>query len=83
MKIRRTFTKQQLCIIFGLHSPSYQTFYYRRLRNEYFTDEVLTKIGMTPTDYSEVNRNRRFTYLQSLKIIEVFQIEPEELEACV
>lgn len=81
MKTRtRTFTKQQLCIVFGLHSKTYKTYYYKRLREEYFTNEVLEQIGMTREDYNQVYRNRHFTFMQSKRIIDIFQIEKEELE---
>lgn len=76
---RRTLTKQDLCRIFGLVSPSGRC-YYGRLRLENFTDEVLAAIGITPEEYRKTSRGRHFTYEQTQRIIEHFELTREELK---
>jgi len=75
---RRTLTKQELCIMFGLVSPLGRC-YYGRLRLENFTDSVLDAIGMTSDRYKAVSRGRRFTYEETQRIIEHFEFTDKEL----
>ncbi len=77
----RTINKKDLCIIFGLVSPSGRTIYYRKLIQHYFTREVLDKIGLEPEEYADLRGGKPFSYEQTRTIIEVFNISEDELEA--
>lgn len=75
---RRTLTKKDLCRLFGLVSAQ-GAFYYTRLRREYFTPDVLDRLGITPEAYSALLGGRPFDYETSQRIIAHFQLTAEEL----
>ena len=68
-------TKGKLCEIFGLRSPKGKK-YYRKLREHIFTDEVLEELRLTVEDY----KRRQFTYAQTQRIIQKFDIQAHEIE---
>ncbi|MEL6140315.1 MAG: hypothetical protein AAFU67_01715, partial [Bacteroidota bacterium] len=75
--MRKTLYKSELADIFGLRAASGRI-YYTKLRELYFTDEALNKLGISPEDYAKV-RQRPFDYIQTQRIIEFFNITPEEI----
>ncbi len=77
----RTITKKELCILFGLVSPSGRTIYYKKLVTDYFTDEVLQRLGLERADYADLRGGKPFSFEQTRAIIRAFDIREEELSA--
>jgi hypothetical protein len=73
----RPLSKSDLCEIFGMVSAGGHN-YYGKLRKLIFTDKVLSELNISKDRY---NRVRTFTYLESKRIIEFFQIEKHEMES--
>ena len=61
MKLGLIVTKKELAIYLGLHSPTGYV-YTERLREVFFTDEVLQKMNLTPMQYK---KKRGFTLHES------------------
>jgi hypothetical protein len=64
-------------MVFGLYSQRSNQMYYKALREKVMTNEMLVKIGMTPSEY---RFKKVFTARQSQIIIETLKIETSELE---
>lgn len=79
MKVR-LLDKATLCIIFGEYSKSSFTYYYTNLRQRYFTDEVLSDLGISIERYRSVIGGNYFTFAESKRIIEYFDITEDELQ---
>ena len=77
----RALTKKDFCHILGLTSVSGRTAYYRKLRQQYFTPEILTQVGITEQRYRSLVGGMPFTYVETTRLIAVFQIGADELEA--
>jgi hypothetical protein len=58
-------SKKDLCIKLGLHSPNMRC-YYNLLRRDYFTDDVLKILNITPEEYRKI---KIFSIRQSLIIV--------------
>ena len=71
----KTLTKGELCRIFGLYSQTSGRCYYTRLRQRFFTDEALKKLGLTREDY----KVRTFSFDQTQAIIKHFKIQRDEI----
>jgi hypothetical protein len=54
--------------------------YYKKLRRQYFTDDILERIQITVTEYENLRGGKPFTFAQTCAIIQAFSIEAEELE---
>lgn len=80
MKIR-PLNKKDLCVIFGLTSHSSGRAYYPELKKRYFTREALEKIGMSDEEYNSIRCGKFFSFDQSKRIIEHFNILAEDLES--
>lgn len=80
MAKKRCLSKSDLCHIFGAIFYSSGTPNYRRLRTEYFQEEVLQKLEISPDRYARIVGGRTFNYEESQKIINYFNIEHYELE---
>lgn len=76
----RRISKKELAIIFGFYSRGSGRAKTQRLREEVFTDLVLAEIGITEDTY---RRRRIFMPTETAKIVDYFQIKPNELEALV
>lgn len=76
----RRISKKELAIIFGFYSRGSGRAKTQRLREEVFTDLVLAEIGITKDTY---RRRRIFMPTETAKIVDYFQIKPNELEALV
>lgn len=77
MAIRRI-SKKELAVIFQFFSPGSGRTKTTRLRQEVFTDFVLSELGIDPEVY---RRRRVFPPAETKKIIDYFQIEENELTA--
>lgn len=75
---RRTLTKKDLCLLFGLVSAQGK-FYYARLRREYFTPAALDRIGIPAAVYDSLLGGRPFDYATSQAIIAHFELTAAEL----
>ena len=75
--MKKLLTKKDLCQIFGLYSQRSNQMYYKALRDKVMTNDLLTKIGLTPETY---RFKKVFTASQSQIIIETLKIETSELE---
>lgn len=75
----RTLTKSALCRIFGLYSRRSGKCYYEKLRETYFTNDALEKMGITQQEYEKRVGGKPFTFEQSERIIAHFRITREEL----
>jgi hypothetical protein len=65
-------SKKDLCIQLGLHSPNMR-YYYNLLRRDYFTDDALQILQLTPEQYNKI---RIFSKQQSFIIVnQLFQSE--------
>lgn len=69
-------SKFQIAQLFGLVNLKSSTYNSRELRSGYFTDEVLELLGLDAETYRKI---RRFTYKQSLLIVEIFQFDNDDL----
>lgn len=78
MKLRRLLTKRDLCRIFGLFSAKTDLFYYKTLREQVMTDEVLDRLEISPERYSSIRGPKTFFYPESLRIIRYFNIERKQ-----
>lgn len=76
---QRTFNKADLCYIFGLFSAKSNKVYYSQLKKIYFTEEAMKELGITPERYSQITAGRTFSFNETKKIIEYFNIQPEEM----
>lgn len=74
---KRTLTKGELCVIFGIYSRSSGKPYYHRLRELYFTEKALEEMDISLEEYRQTNA--AFTFDQTKRIIEYFDIKPEEI----
>jgi len=75
VKIKSRISKYQLALIFNLVYASGQA-NYQELRRGYFTDEVLAQLRISNEEYIKI---RRFTYEQTLKILQIFALEQEDV----
>lgn len=75
----RLLSKGSLCIIFGEYARGSMKNYYGKLRQYYFTNEVLSEIGITPDRYDEIKGGQTFTFHESRQIIDYFKITEDEL----
>lgn len=76
---KRILTKADLCIIFGEYSRTSSLKYTGKLRQIYFTDEALEQMNITLDRFNQIRGGRSFSYAESQRIIEYFQINKEEL----
>lgn len=79
---KRVLTKTQLCDIFELCSMDGRR-YYHRLRSDFFTDDALSRMGITAEEYNQATRGKPFTYDQTTRIINYFKITEDELKELV
>ncbi len=63
-------TKKELCIHLWLHNGSVTRLYYFKLREDYFTDDVLKQMGLTLLAYQKI---RRFNRKQTAFILKHFK----------
>lgn len=77
-RIRIGLSKGDLCRIFGKCNLTNGTCYYSSLRDEIMTDEVLKELGIPIARYNSIKGKSRFTYLETLRIIQYFNIEESE-----
>lgn len=77
VKIKSRLSKYQLAILFDLVYPAGGA-NYLELRRGYFTNEVLAKLGISEEQYSKI---RRFSYEQTIRILDIFSIEKEDVES--
>lgn len=71
-------SKTDVAKLLGCFNEASQTVNGRELRNGYFTDDVLAMIGISSKDYTS---RKRFTHVESMKIIEVFGFDRADLES--
>lgn len=69
-------SKAQVAMLLGCFHSNTAEVNGRELRKGFFTDEVLKKLGLTPDEYNKI---KRFNYEQSIKIIEIFHFERDDL----
>jgi hypothetical protein len=72
-------SKGDLCYVFGLVNMRGDRRYYSRLRKYVFTDNALKEIGISEERYNQIKGKATFTALESQRIIQKFQLTPEEL----
>lgn len=75
----RLLNKASLCYIFGEYTRGSNKPYYSKLRQFYFTDEVLQELNISEDRYNEVNGGHSFTFSESIRIIQYFKISLDEL----
>lgn len=73
--VKQIITKKEICVHFGLVSPSGKTIYYKKLREHFFNDQALTDLGISPDEYTSLRGGKPFTFHQSRKILEYFDID--------
>ena len=73
-KTHVTITKKDLAVHFGLLSKSGKTIYYKKLRRDFFTDQVLNELGITAAEYNALKGGRPFSFQQSQKIKLLFEL---------
>lgn len=76
--MRLLLSKGELCDRLGLVSARSGRRYYASLTKQYFTDEILQKLGMTRDQY---RRTRVFSAAQSQKLIQLFDLVGQESSA--
>lgn len=76
MKLRRRLSKVHFAKIMGIYFPSKQS-NSRVLRKDYFTDDVLAKLGISEDEYKRV---KVFSHAQSQKIVEIFDLDADDLK---
>lgn len=69
-------SKSQIAQLLGCYFIKSGEINSRELRNGYFTDSVLAQLGINESEYNNI---KRFSYEQSLKIIEIFHFDREDL----
>ena len=68
-------SKKEIALYFNLVTSS-GMIKYKSLREHFFTETVLSQIGMTGEEY---NKARIFTYQQTKEIIKIFEIEQKDI----
>lgn len=76
-KMPITLTKMELAQILDCWKPGKDAPNYEKLKNKFFTPEVLARIGITNEQYNQI---KEFDRLTTIKIIEVLEIENEAHE---
>lgn len=76
-KLPITLSKSELCQILDCWPPGRRTPNYRRLREKFFTPDVLDRIGITQEVYRDTVTFDRIT---TIKIIQILEITEEAHE---